>query len=48
MKIIKEFSKITKFGVIGSGQMGTGIGLVASLHANLEVKIIDNNISKLE
>ena len=33
--------KIAHLGVVGAGQMGTGIAMVASMH-NLRVSICDN------
>lgn len=36
------FSKTYKVGVIGSGQMGTGIGIVANMIAKSNVTMIDN------
>lgn len=37
------FSSVKAFGVIGSGQMGTGIAIVASRVAKLPVTIYDSN-----
>jgi len=37
------FSSVKSFGVIGSGQMGTGIAIVASKAAKLPVIIYDSN-----
>jgi 3-hydroxybutyryl-CoA dehydrogenase len=34
-------SAVKRVGVLGSGQMGTGIGIVASRVANLEVVFVD-------
>ena len=42
----KSFSTqnvIKSFGVVGSGQMGTGIAIVANKIANLNVTIYDSN-----
>lgn len=36
------FSKVKTVGVIGSGQMGTGIGIVANMVAKTNVILIDN------
>ncbi|EGR34604.1 hypothetical protein IMG5_006030 [Ichthyophthirius multifiliis] len=49
-KIIKQFSSqhIKKIGVIGSGQMGTGIAIVGNRVSQLQVKIIDNNLASLQ
>ncbi len=37
------FSTVKSFGVIGAGQMGTGIAIVASTVAKLPVVIYDSN-----
>ena len=37
------FSTVKSFGVIGSGQMGTGIAIVANRIAKLPVTIFDSN-----
>ena len=37
----RAFSSIKHVGVIGAGQMGTGIGIVASRIAGLNVTMID-------
>jgi 3-hydroxyacyl-CoA dehydrogenase len=42
-KISKFFSIVKSFGVVGSGQMGTGIAIVANRVANLNVTIYDSN-----
>ena len=34
-------SQIKKIGIVGAGQMGTGIGIVASRVAGLPVKFVD-------
>lgn len=34
-------STVKRVGVLGAGQMGTGIGIVASRVANLEVVFVD-------
>lgn len=36
-----------KIGIVGSGQMGTGIGIVASRTAGLKVKFVDANEQSL-
>lgn len=41
--IKKQFSNVNSFGVIGCGQMGTGIAVVASRVAGLNVKVVDMN-----
>jgi len=50
-KILKKsFSSIQgikKVGVIGCGQMGTGIAIVLSRYANMEVKIVDTSEERL-
>ena len=38
---------IKKIGVIGAGQMGTGIGTVASRHAGLDVVFVDPSDKQL-
>ena len=35
--------KISTLGVIGAGQMGTGIGIVGAITAKLNIKIFDNS-----
>lgn len=42
-KSIKFFSTVKSFGVIGAGQMGTGIAIVASTVAKIPVVIYDSN-----
>lgn len=37
------FSTVKSFGIIGSGQMGTGIAIVANRIAKLPVTIFDSN-----
>lgn len=37
------FSSVKSFGVIGSGQMGTGIAIVANRVARLPVTLYDSN-----
>jgi len=39
----KAFSVVKSFGVIGAGQMGTGIALVASTVAKIPVVLYDSN-----
>jgi 3-hydroxybutyryl-CoA dehydrogenase len=41
--ISKLFSTVKSFGVVGSGQMGTGIAIVANRVANLNVTLYDSN-----
>jgi len=43
-----RFSTVKSFGVIGSGQMGTGIAIVASRVAKLPVLIYDSNPVSLQ
>jgi 3-hydroxybutyryl-CoA dehydrogenase len=38
-----KFSNVKSFGVIGCGQMGTGIAIVANRVAKLPVLIYDSN-----
>ena len=42
-QIFRTFSSVKSFGVIGAGQMGTGIAIVASRVAKLPVVIYDSN-----
>ena len=43
-KIFYNFANsVTNFGVIGSGQMGTGIAIVANGVAKIPVIIVDSN-----
>lgn len=42
----RNYAKV--FGVVGAGQMGTGIAIVAAQQAKLQVKIMDSNASSLE
>lgn len=37
------FSSVKSFGVIGAGQMGTGIAIVANRVAKLPVVVFDSN-----
>ncbi|CAI2370224.1 unnamed protein product [Moneuplotes crassus] len=47
--VTRNFSKkIKKIGVVGAGQMGTGIAIVGAKVAGLEVKCVDLNESALE
>jgi 3-hydroxybutyryl-CoA dehydrogenase len=39
----RAFSVVKSFGVIGAGQMGTGIALVASTVAKVPVVLYDSN-----
>lgn len=41
--IVKGFSSVKSFGVIGAGQMGTGIAIVASTVAKIPVVLYDSN-----
>lgn len=43
----KSVEQIHKFGVVGAGQMGTGIAIVANKVAGLHVKIIDSTEKSL-
>lgn len=42
-KLISNNSQVKSFGVVGSGQMGTGIAIVANRIAGLNVTIYDSN-----
>lgn len=42
------FSTVKSFGVVGSGQMGTGIAIVANRVAKLPVTIYDSNPVSLQ
>lgn len=42
------FSAVKSFGVLGSGQMGTGIAIVANKVAKLPVAIYDSNPVSLQ
>jgi 3-hydroxybutyryl-CoA dehydrogenase len=42
------FSVVKSFGVVGSGQMGTGIAIVANRVAKLPVTIYDSNLVSLQ
>ena len=44
----RAFSSVKHVGVIGAGQMGTGIGIVASRVAGLNVTMIDPHSSSLD
>ena len=35
-------------GIVGAGQMGTGIAIVGNRHANLDVKILDTSQQQLD
>jgi len=39
---------VKRIGVIGAGQMGTGIGIVASRHALVDVTFIDPGAESLK
>jgi 3-hydroxybutyryl-CoA dehydrogenase len=43
LKMLFKNSTIKSFGVVGSGQMGTGIAIVANRIAKLPVIIYDSN-----
>jgi len=38
---------VKSVGIVGAGQMGTGIGIVASRNGGLKVKLIDANEKSL-
>lgn len=44
----RHFSSIKRVGVVGCGQMGAGIGIVAAHRAGLEVKFLDQTEKSLE
>lgn len=48
LKSFYLFSAIKSFGVVGSGQMGTGIAIVANKVAKLPVTIFDSNPVSLQ
>lgn len=41
--LARTFSTIKSFGVVGAGQMGTGIAIVASTVAKIPVIVYDSN-----
>lgn len=41
-RVVQSVSSVKKVGVVGSGQMGTGIAIVANRVAGLNVTLIDN------
>jgi 3-hydroxybutyryl-CoA dehydrogenase len=43
LRISSLFSTVKSFGVIGAGQMGTGIAIVAATVAKIPVVIYDSN-----
>ena len=43
-----KFSTVKSFGVVGSGQMGTGIAIVANKVAKLPVVLFDSNEQALQ
>lgn len=43
-----RFGAVNSFGVVGSGQMGTGIAIVANRVAKLPVAIYDSNPVSLQ
>ena len=48
LRSLFRFSTVKSFGVIGSGQMGTGIAIVANRVAKLPVTLYDSNPISLE
>lgn len=44
----RNVSKVSSFGVLGSGQMGSGIAFVASSNAKYQVIVCDNNENSLK
>ena len=47
LRYLYRFSTVKSFGVIGSGQMGTGIAIVANKVAKLPVVLFDSNAAAL-
>lgn len=43
-----KFSTVKSFGVIGAGQMGTGIAIVANTVAQIPVVLYDSNAISLK
>lgn len=41
-RLLYSLSKVKQFGVVGAGQMGTGIAIVANRVAGLNVTLVDN------
>jgi 3-hydroxybutyryl-CoA dehydrogenase len=39
---------VSRFGVVGAGQMGTGIAFVAAVHAKLPTVLVDSNHTQIE
>ena len=48
LRYLYRFSTVKSFGVIGSGQMGTGIAIVANRVAKLSVVLYDSNQDALK
>lgn len=48
LRYLYRFSTVKSFGVVGSGQMGTGIAIVANKVAKLPVVIYDSNPASLK
>jgi 3-hydroxybutyryl-CoA dehydrogenase len=44
-RILFSLSKVKNFGVVGAGQMGTGIAIVANRVAGLNVTLVDNDLA---
>lgn len=47
-RVFSRFSTVKSFGVVGSGQMGTGIAIVANRVAKLPVVLFDSNEQALQ
>lgn len=45
---LQRFSSVKSFGVIGAGQMGTGIAIVANTVAQIPVVLYDSNTIALK
>ena len=43
-----KFSTVKSFGVVGAGQMGTGIAIVANKSAKIPVVLYDSNAKALQ
>jgi len=42
-RLVYLLSQVKNFGVVGAGQMGTGIAIVANRVAGLNVTLVDND-----
>ena len=48
LRYLYRFSTVKSFGVVGAGQMGTGIAIVANKVAKLPVVLYDSNEAALK